>query len=64
MPYGRHGCRFLHKAIHKATQFHLIMGAEYADGDQHTWRSVLGEIEDEITSDLEQVEPAGATSEE
>ena len=40
------------------------MGAEYADGDQHTQRSVLDENKNEVTSDSEHVGPMGATSEE
>ena len=40
------------------------MEAEYADGDQHTQRSVLDETENEVTSVSEQVGPMGAVSEE
>ena len=40
------------------------MGEEYADGDQHTQRSVFGENENEVASDSEHVGPAGEISEE
>ena len=36
------------------------MGAEYAGGDQHNQRTVLDEIEKEVTRDLEQVGPMGS----
>ena len=39
----------------------FIVGVEYADGDQHTERSVLDEIENEVTNDIEPVSTHGSS---